>query len=97
MATAVVLAKSDLIAIEHLPEPVREGRAPLPSSSVSLSGTTSSRPLSAEDLERREELLGLLRRHRGNISAIARTMGKDRKQIQRWLKRYELRAEEFRC
>lgn len=50
--------------------------------------------LSAEDAERREWLLGLLREHDWNVSAVARASGKGRTQIQRWMLRYELRQGE---
>jgi len=46
--------------------------------------------LSAEDTERRARLVELLEEHGGNISAVARSMGKARMQIQRWIKRYGL-------
>jgi transposase-like protein len=38
-----------------------------------------------------------LREHAGNISAVARTLGKARVQIQRWVKRYGLDPESFRA
>ncbi|WP_437770003.1 hypothetical protein WMF27_33870 [Sorangium sp. So ce281] len=50
----------------------------------------------AGDAARREELARLLGVHRGNITAVAREMGKARMQIQRWLKRYGIDAERFR-
>ena len=96
LATAAVLAGDETITVDHLPEHVRQGKSPAIAASAT-SSVTASRPLGREDLERRDELLGLLRKHRGNISAIARAMGKDRKQIQRWVKRYGLKAEDFRC
>ncbi len=40
---------------------------------------------------RRDQLAALLAEHQGNISAVARAMGKARMQIQRWLKRYGLK------
>ena len=43
-----------------------------------------------------EKLIALLREHGGNISAVARAMGKARMQIQRWLKRYRLDPETYR-
>ena len=43
------------------------------------------------ELRKREELLGLLRAHEGNVSAVARALGKARPQVQRWLKRYGIR------
>ena len=43
-----------------------------------------------------EHLVALLHEHRGNVTAVARAMGKARMQIQRWLKRYHLVPDEFR-
>ncbi|MEM9490632.1 MAG: sigma 54-interacting transcriptional regulator [Myxococcota bacterium] len=96
LTTAVVLAGDRAIEVEHLPEHLRDSRL-LPTQEGALSvRSATGRLLSTDDMRRRDELVGQLRRHHGNVSAIARAMGKDRKQIQRWLKRYGLRAEEFR-
>ena len=43
-----------------------------------------------------EELRALLARHRGNIAAVGRELGKERMQIHRWLKRYGIHIDEFR-
>ena len=59
-------------------------------------GELDERQLSDEDRRRRDEITRLLREHKGNISAIARVMGKARMQIQRWCKRYRLDPESFR-
>lgn len=48
--------------------------------------------LDEEDALRREQLVELLGRHEGNISAVAREMGKARMQIHRWMKRYGIDA-----
>jgi hypothetical protein len=81
LGTAVVLAgESGRVEVEHLSEPVRRA----------LEG------LEAEDAARREELLVLLDKHGGNITAVAKEMGKARMQVQRWLKRYAIDAERFR-
>jgi transcriptional regulator with GAF, ATPase, and Fis domain len=53
-------------------------------------------PLSEEDRRIREEVVASLRTHGGNISAVARALGKDRKQIQRWVKRFDLDPQSFR-
>ncbi len=37
-----------------------------------------------------------LKRHQGNISAVAREMGKARMQIHRWMERFDLSPEQFR-
>jgi transcriptional regulator with GAF, ATPase, and Fis domain len=44
----------------------------------------------------RGELIALLRTHEGNVTAVARAMGKARMQIQRWLKRFDLDPGTFR-
>ncbi len=44
----------------------------------------------------RDDLIELLRRHDGNISAVARHLGKARMQIQRWLARYNIDADRYR-
>jgi DNA-binding NtrC family response regulator len=52
--------------------------------------------LSEPDRELRDRLLGLLAQHRGNISAVARDLGKVRGQIHRWLDRFGIDARRFR-
>jgi DNA-binding NtrC family response regulator len=53
-------------------------------------------PLDATDATRRDELIRLLVEHEGNISAVARAMGKVRPQVQRWLARYRLDASAYK-
>ena len=57
--------------VEHLPWAVLEGQR-MPAD------------LTPEELAHREELLGLLREHHGNLNAVARVVGKGRTQIRRW-------------
>ncbi len=40
----------------------------------------------------RDELVALLAEHGGNISATARTLGKHRQQIQRWIRMYGIES-----
>jgi transposase-like protein len=47
----------------------------------------------ADDLALREQLVQELRRHKGNVSAVARSMGKQRTQVRRWIKRLQLGGE----
>jgi len=47
-------------------------------------------PRSPEHDERRKQLGELLERHGGNVSAVAREMGKARVQIRRWMRMYRL-------
>jgi DNA-binding NtrC family response regulator len=55
-----------------------------------------SRPLSEEDERLRAELSAELARTHGNVSEVARTMGKTRMQIHRWMKRFGIVPESFR-
>ena len=80
LGTALALAGASPIGLEHLPEPAA---APEP-----------DRP--EGDDARREQLVRLLEAHRGNISAVARELGKAPVQIRRWLERYGLDADSFR-
>ena len=45
---------------------------------------------------RDERMIELLRKHGGNLSAVARDMGKDRVQIRRWCQRMEIDLTDFR-
>jgi len=42
------------------------------------------------------ELRALLERHRGNIAAVGRELGKERMQVHRWLKRYNIDLSQYR-
>jgi transcriptional regulator with GAF, ATPase, and Fis domain len=43
-----------------------------------------------------EELRGLLERHKGNVAAVGRELGKERMQVHRWLKRYNIDLSHYR-
>jgi transcriptional regulator of acetoin/glycerol metabolism len=82
LRAGLALAGERTIELEHLPATV---------------GARPAAPAADDpDAELRASLEAKLREHRGNISAVARDIGKDRKQIQRWLKRFDLDAERFR-
>jgi DNA-binding NtrC family response regulator len=72
---------------EHLPEPVRAGPALAVKWTVARP-STPARSLTDEEEQRRQELVGLFQKHGGNLSAVARELGKDRVQIRRWVKLY---------
>jgi transcriptional regulator with GAF, ATPase, and Fis domain len=42
------------------------------------------------------ELRSLLARHQGNVAAVGRELGKERMQIHRWLKRYQINLDDYR-
>jgi len=91
LAASVVLSGGKRIELDHLPVRGNTGQE--------VRGTSASRPSfepSAQasehrsGLRKREELVGLLRTYKGNVSAVARALGKHRPQVQRWLKRYQI-------
>ncbi|MDP1826913.1 MAG: sigma 54-interacting transcriptional regulator [Archangium sp.] len=86
LETALVLSDSGVIELAHLPPELREP-APV---------RRREQPAEEQDEARKAELEALLRQHAGNVSAVARSMGKARMQIQRWLARYELDPRTFR-
>jgi DNA-binding NtrC family response regulator len=53
-------------------------------------------PAASVEAARRDELLALLRDHRGNLAAVARALGTSRAQIHRLLRRFELDPDTFR-
>ena len=42
------------------------------------------------------ELRALLSRHKGNVAAVGRELGKERMQIHRWLKKFGISLDDYR-
>ena len=87
LALAVALSP-ERIDLEHLPpelqaEPPK--RAP-----------ETAAPHASTQEQQREELLTLLRKHRGNVSQIAEALGTSRAQVHRLFKRHALDPQAFR-
>jgi transcriptional regulator with PAS, ATPase and Fis domain len=74
------------IGLEHLPAKIAAAGAPAAVGADDASG----------DEVLRQELIALLRRHGGNISAVAREMDRARVQVRRWCKRFDLDPDSFR-
>jgi transcriptional regulator with GAF, ATPase, and Fis domain len=105
LAAASVLAGAEPIALGNLPAEVRASvDHPPPGAGPDaepVPGSAASEParelvLSEEDRRIRDQLARALEEHGGNLSAVARAMAKDRKQIQRWVKRFALEPDRFR-
>ncbi|WP_433926127.1 sigma 54-interacting transcriptional regulator [Sorangium cellulosum] len=95
LATAIVLAGSGRVELDHLPPPAGMTRTPTELPRLDAQPGEPQRP-AAEDQARREALIRLFREHRGNISAVARAMGKGRTQIHRWIARYGIEPADYR-
>ena len=93
LGAAVVLARGERIELEHLPETVRA----VPTAQAHSESTegVDDRPLTVEEQRHRDELQELLAKHAGNISAVARALGKARMQVHRWIKRYRLQLDDY--
>ena len=107
--TAIVLAGTDPIKLTHLPDSLRRvaiRSKPPPRFDIALEPPPgaepddvpppSERPLTEAERRHRDEICALLREHSGNVSAVARVLGKARMQVQRWLRRYQLDPASFR-
>jgi transcriptional regulator with PAS, ATPase and Fis domain len=86
LAVAVTLSEEGRIDVAHLPSgmPAKSDTAPPPQT------------LSPHAGARREQLIELLRTHKGNIAEVGRAVGKARMQIHRWMKRYGINPADFR-
>ncbi len=85
--SAALAGTRGAIDVAHLPEPLRP---------LAVGDAAPGDPLTAEDQALRDQLAGELKRHRGNVSAVARALGKGREQIHRWMRRFALDPEKFR-
>lgn len=88
MHRACVLVDGGRIGVAELPDEVRTPRP------VSAS-TDEAGILTSAERKRVDDLRQALAEAGGNISAAARTLGKQRSQIQRWIKRYGIDLAEF--
>jgi transcriptional regulator with AAA-type ATPase domain len=86
LARAIALTKDGAIDAAHLALPVR----PAPSLAE------EARALSAADEKLRADLVLALERHGGNVSDVARDLGKARMQVQRWMRRFAIDPEKYR-
>ncbi len=73
------LAAGDVVRASHLPDAIRTGAA-----------MAHKAELSAEDAALRDELARRMQERNGNVTQVARDMGKARQQIQRWIRRFGL-------
>lgn len=90
LEAALALAGSGPILLEHLPASLQPfGSGSIPNQRMEPS------PMSRNE-DGRERLIELLIQHEGNVSAVARAMGKARVQVRRWLARYVIDPNRYR-
>jgi transcriptional regulator of acetoin/glycerol metabolism len=86
MASAVALAVDDVIDVRHLPAEV----------TAPPKRIESPEPDASPDDALRDQLIALLHENRGNVTAVARAMGKAPAQIHRWMRRLVIDPDAFR-
>jgi DNA-binding NtrC family response regulator len=96
LSVSAALSVRGVIEAEHLAFPTTSA-GPV----TSAMRTAAPRPPPAADEPDdpealRRSLVALLEQHRGNVSHVARDMGKARMQIHRWMRRFELDPDAFR-
>ncbi|AKF06501.1 sigma 54-interacting transcriptional regulator [Sandaracinus amylolyticus] len=108
---AVALSDGHDIDVRHLPETVQHALRQPPAASRPVAQPSLSSPTTQPDRARfaaaaapssrlgtptEAELREILARHRGNIAAVGRELGKERMQVHRWLKRYAIDINDYR-
>lgn len=74
-----------IVQVQDLPASIRQAGA---------DEHRSEQPLTSQEIALKHQLVASIRMHNGNLAAVARQLGKDRKQIQRWVKRFGLSRED---
>ena len=83
-----VLADDGLVTVDDLPAAIADARGDAREDDADV--------LDAQDDALRKDLLVRMAEARGNVSEVARTMGKARQQVQRWVRRFGIVPEAFR-
>jgi DNA-binding NtrC family response regulator len=92
----MALTDSKSIELEHLPPAVAHARAKAPAQKKPARAPAAEPKLSEKDLELRKRLLEELEKHQGNLTEVARAMGKARMQVHRWMNKLGIEADRFR-
>lgn len=100
---AAALVRDEVIREADLPPEIRAcavgyGSSEAPAQARAAAGSTAAAATSSArgSTPTAEELREMLVRHKGNVAALARHYEKDRAQLHRWFRRYQLVPEDFR-
>jgi len=105
---SVALTQSSVLGEADLPDSVRRemadyGRSWNDPPAFDTSDVGSAVPGSApaparprQELPSEEQLRATLTRHRGNVAAVGRELGKARMQVHRWMRRYGIKIDDYR-
>lgn len=99
----VALSDGSALDAQHLPDEIKDlmqsygrRRAGAAPASAPSTATEAPRPKARGSVPTEQELRALLLQHRGNVAAVGREFGKERMQVHRWMKRYNINVDEYR-
>jgi len=81
---------------QRVPMPSQMPASPYEQGPMTNRGGSPTAPPPRRGPPTEQELRVLLQRHKGNIAAVGRELGKERMQVHRWLKRYNIDLAEYR-
>jgi DNA-binding NtrC family response regulator len=98
---SVALSSGPELDLNHLPDTIQKaldghGR-PREVDPTSPDKNAVHVPPSHPGTPSEDELRALLSKHKGNIAAVGRELGKERMQVHRWLKRYTIDVNDYRA
>ena len=88
LEAAVALAGTGTLELKHFPRALQEAK--------SRPFRSPDEVLPVTDAALKERLAAALLAHGGNVSAVARELGKARMQVQRWMARFGFEAGNFK-
>jgi transcriptional regulator with GAF, ATPase, and Fis domain len=83
-------------AAADIPPAVLGAYAPAPASSTDPAAVSAPSSASPHFVPSEEELRALLNAHGGNVAAVGRHYGKERMQVHRWMKKYNIDPNDYR-
>jgi transcriptional regulator with GAF, ATPase, and Fis domain len=88
LRSSIELAEEGEVDVQHLPGSLTAPRPGAPDEGTVV--------LSRDPVRRKEQLIELLVKYEGNVTAVARVTGKARMQIHRWMREYRINPNDYR-
>lgn len=86
LSVSLTLAERNVMELAHLPKTIVKTNE-----DVTIDNEPATNPV-----ELREQIMQLLEQHRGNVTLVARAMGKSRMQLHRWMQKFGIDPEAYR-
>lgn len=96
LAVALVTSTTEVLRVEDIGDALRPSEAPPSEADIGAIKVRPARALTEEEVALKEVLLGELTKARGNVTSVAKALGKTRMQIHRWMKRFDIEPDSFR-